>query len=103
MHLLALFGPIGTWEALVLLVLALLLFGGRLPQVARSLGRSLVEFRRGLHGIERDIEEAAAEEPSSLPRESATRPPLSGASAQEMRPPQDHSRPHAPGQVPESP
>ena len=33
-------------------VVAILLFGNRLPSVARSLGRSLVEFKKGMHGLE---------------------------------------------------
>jgi sec-independent protein translocase protein TatA len=74
---LALFGPIGTWEALVILGLGLLLFGRRLPEVGRSLGKGIVEFRKGLSGIENEISEAAAR-PSQqpLPKESVTRPPL---------------------------
>ena len=36
---------IGFGELLVVLVLALFLFGNRLPEVARSLGKSLTEFR----------------------------------------------------------
>ena len=47
MSLLA-FSP-GPWEIAVLLFVVLLLFGGRkLPGLARSLGQSLTEFKRGL-------------------------------------------------------
>ncbi len=42
---------LGMGEILVVLVVALLVFGGRLPQVGRSLGRGLSEFRRGLKGL----------------------------------------------------
>jgi TatA/E family protein of Tat protein translocase len=48
---------IGTWEILLILLLALLLYGGRLPQVARSLGRGLFEFRRGLRELEEEIKQ----------------------------------------------
>ena len=42
------FSP-GPWEIIALLFVVLLLFGGRkLPGLARSLGQSLTEFRRGL-------------------------------------------------------
>lgn len=41
---------LGLGEVLVILVVALLVFGGRLPEVGRSLGRGLVEFRKGLKG-----------------------------------------------------
>ncbi len=36
------------WEIVVVLVVVLLLFGSRLPSLARSLGRGIVEFKRGL-------------------------------------------------------
>ena len=39
---------LGWLEMLVILGVALLIFGNRLPGVARSVGRSIVEFRRGL-------------------------------------------------------
>ena len=42
---------LGVPEVLILLVIALLLFGpSRIPEIGRSLGRSLVEFRKGLKG-----------------------------------------------------
>ncbi len=56
---LALFGPIGTWEAIVLLVLGLLIFGRRLPEVGKSLGKGIVEFRKGLAGIEQEVQDAS--------------------------------------------
>ncbi len=51
----ALIGNLGTTEVIVILVLALLLFGRRLPEVGRSLGRGIVEFKKGVKGIEDDI------------------------------------------------
>jgi sec-independent protein translocase protein TatA len=39
---------LGPFEVIVILLVALLLFGRRLPEVARSLGQGLVEFRKGL-------------------------------------------------------
>lgn len=38
--------------------IAFLLFGNRLPSVMRSLGRSVVEFKKGVAGIEDDLDEA---------------------------------------------
>ena len=37
-------------DLIILLVLGLLIFGRRLPEVGRGLGRSIVEFRKGLKG-----------------------------------------------------
>jgi sec-independent protein translocase protein TatA len=44
----------GPWQILIVLLVVLLLFGSRLPSVARSLGRSLVEFKRGMKEIDHD-------------------------------------------------
>lgn len=43
---------IGPMEMLIVGAIALLLFGKRLPEVARSLGQGIVEFKRGINGIE---------------------------------------------------
>ena len=47
----------GGWELVIVAVIVLLLFGNRLPSVMRSLGRGVVEFKRGVSGIEEDLEE----------------------------------------------
>jgi len=54
------FGLPGHWEWAILLVLGLLIFGRRLPEVGRSLGRSIVEFKKGIKGIGEEIEEESA-------------------------------------------
>jgi sec-independent protein translocase protein TatA len=46
----------GGYEWLILLVLGLLIFGRRLPEVGRSLGRGIVEFKKGIKGIDEEIE-----------------------------------------------
>ena len=43
---------------LVLGALAVLLFGERLPEVARSIGKGLMEVKKGMHGIQQEIENA---------------------------------------------
>ncbi len=48
----SLFGP----HLLILLVIGILLFGKRLPEVGRSLGKGIVEFKKGLKGLEDDID-----------------------------------------------
>ncbi len=50
------FGIPGGPEWIILLILGLLIFGRRLPEVGRSLGRSIVEFKKGIKGIEEEIE-----------------------------------------------
>lgn len=45
----------GDW--IVIAVIGLLLFGKRLPEVGKSLGKGIVEFKKGLKGIEDDIDE----------------------------------------------
>lgn len=42
----------------VVAVIVLLLFGNRLPQVMRSLGQGVVEFKKGLAGIEEEMHKA---------------------------------------------
>lgn len=58
------FGFPGGWEWFIILLIALLLFGPRLPMAMRSLGKSAREFKKGL--------EEAEEEPTSLPEEEPT-------------------------------
>jgi sec-independent protein translocase protein TatA len=50
---------ISGWELLIALVVVLLIFGNRLPAVARSLGRSLVEFKKGTREIDDQSESSA--------------------------------------------
>jgi sec-independent protein translocase protein TatA len=41
---------VGWFEMMMLLGIAVLLFGKRLPEVGRSLGKGIVEFKKGLSG-----------------------------------------------------
>jgi len=50
------FGFGGGYEWLIVGMIALLLFGKRLPEVARNLGKGIVEFKKGVNGIEDDME-----------------------------------------------
>ena len=46
---------LGPTEMLIVGVLAVLLFGSKLPTVARSVGRSLTEFRRGMQDLQDNV------------------------------------------------
>ena len=48
----------GNMEMLIILVVGLILFGKRLPEVGRSIGKSIVEFKRGLKDVEESIDES---------------------------------------------
>jgi len=60
-------GAPGWTEMVVLGFIALLLFGKRLPEVARSLGQGFVEFKRGMQNINTDMQSAVYNEPKSTP------------------------------------
>ena len=45
---------IGVQELLIIAFIVLILFGSRLPSVMRSLGQGVVEFKKGVQGIEDD-------------------------------------------------
>jgi len=50
-------GPIGIQEMILILVIALVVFGPkRLPELGRSIGKTLAEFRRASNEIKHNIE-----------------------------------------------
>ncbi|HBO46239.1 MAG TPA: twin-arginine translocase TatA/TatE family subunit [Planctomycetaceae bacterium] len=62
----------GHFEMLIILGIALLLFGNRLPSLARSFGKSIVEFKKGVQGIEEEMNDAVNKsEKSGEPRNGA--------------------------------
>lgn len=65
---------LGGWEWIAILVVVLLLFGHRIPGMARALGSGITEFKRGLKGGE--------EKPGgNAGKTSDARPPEGGPSA----------------------
>ncbi|MFG0285273.1 MAG: twin-arginine translocase TatA/TatE family subunit [Phycisphaerales bacterium JB039] len=65
MHTLG-FGFPGHWEWVALVVIGLLLFGRRLPEVGRNVGRAIVEFKKGVKGISEEIEEESSKSGGKL-------------------------------------
>ena len=57
-------GMPGPVELLIILAIGLLIFGRRLPEVGRSLGKSIVEFKRGVRDIQNEIEEESTRPPA---------------------------------------
>jgi sec-independent protein translocase protein TatA len=62
---------LGPQEMIVVAVLGVLLFGKRLPEVGRSLGKGIVEFKKGLRGIEEEFDMSSSSAPSPKYAESA--------------------------------
>jgi sec-independent protein translocase protein TatA len=65
------FGPM---EIALLAGLGLLLFGKRLPDVARGMGRSVVEFKKGLSGLEEEVSNAGKPKSESTKSDSSQTP-----------------------------
>ena len=61
------FGLPGGYELLIVAFVALLIFGNRLPSVMRSLGKSVTEFKKGVAGIEEDIDMASTADKKPAP------------------------------------
>jgi len=71
------FGPIGMPELIVIMVIALIIFGPRkLPELGRSLGRSLNEFKRASNELKHTLdEEIRVEEQRSAERQTPPETP----------------------------
>ena len=65
----AFLGTFGPMEMALLAGVCLLLFGNRLPSVMRSLGKSVTEFKKGVSGIEDDLDRSANPEKKPAPPE----------------------------------
>jgi sec-independent protein translocase protein TatA len=58
----------GGQDLLLLLVIGVLLFGRKLPELGRSLGKTVTEVKKGLRGIEDDMSEPSVSRPESEPK-----------------------------------
>jgi sec-independent protein translocase protein TatA len=63
----AFLGSLGPMELAILAGICLLFFGNRLPSVMRSLGKSVTEFKKGVSGIEDEIDQAVTADKKSPP------------------------------------
>lgn len=69
------FGSIGMPELIIILVIALIIFGPRkLPELGRSIGRSLAEFKRASNELRQTLDDEIRTEQQPRPSSSAPAP-----------------------------
>jgi sec-independent protein translocase protein TatA len=66
---------LGPQEIVILLIIGVLFFGKRLPEVGRYLGKGIVEFKKGMKGLEDEIEGTAPAPRHEAPALEPPRPP----------------------------
>jgi sec-independent protein translocase protein TatA len=69
----------GPFEMMLIAGFGLLIFGKRLPEVARGLGKSVVEFKKGLNSVEDSIEQPSSESSKPSASKPAAKEPHPGA------------------------
>lgn len=58
-------GALGTWEIVAIVLVILLIFGGKkIPELMRGLGKGVKEFKSGLNEIKDDIDKSGEGEKS---------------------------------------
>ena len=79
MTLFAFLNQLGLTEIIVLAVIGILLFGRKLPEISKYLGKSIIEFKKGMRGLEDNLDgdyTSNAHQPSAHPQPTeAIRPP----------------------------
>jgi sec-independent protein translocase protein TatA len=78
---------IGPMELIIVGIIALLLFGKRLPEVARSLGKGITEFKKGVAGIEDDVNRSTYSSAGSTASRPAPRDETQEVTAPKFEPP----------------
>jgi sec-independent protein translocase protein TatA len=94
------FGNLNPMELMVVLGIAVLLFGKRLPEVGRTLGKGIVEFKKGIRGIEEEfrydehaVKHTYQPEPATIPSDlvESTVPKFEPPTTAPVRQPEQHS------------
>lgn len=60
------FGMPGGYEWIIILVVAVLIFGRRLPEIARGMGKSLTEFKKGVSEAQNEVTSTMDEDISPI-------------------------------------
>lgn len=70
----------GPWEILVILLIALLLFGAkRIPEIAQGLGKGITEFKRAVRDVQGEIENSAEASPPPASPNTVSNNPSQGS------------------------
>ena len=78
---------IGPMELIIVLVIVLLIFGAkRLPELGRSLGSGMREFKDSVTGNDKGDDEDRVQANAALPRAEGDQAPLSGETVRESTP-----------------
>lgn len=88
MQTLAFLPNVGWLELTVIGIILLLLFGRRLPEVGRSLGQGIVEFKKGLKDVTDDIKHEV-DKSDSASAQTAPQAPAQAAQFDSARPPKN--------------
>jgi sec-independent protein translocase protein TatA len=97
---LAFWNNLAGFDGLVILIIALLIFGKRLPEVMRSLGKGISEFKKGMNDITDVQQQPYQPQPQAYQQQ-----PYQPQPQAQVAPPQqpmlqpDHSAPPSPPQV----
>jgi TatA/E family protein of Tat protein translocase len=81
---------LSPWHLLVIFAIALLFYGNRLPEVARSLGRAVNEFKRGLREVQDEVTKETSEPAKPPPQ--PLQPPAPTTQLQSPSPSQPQSQ-----------
>lgn len=65
-----LLGIIGGQEIIIILVIVLILFGGRkIPELMRGLGKGVKEYKNAVNGVEEEVKKATDDKPAEETKE----------------------------------